>query len=133
MQEEIRCARYGHPTAVFVIDLDELKVINDAQGHSAGDKLLQKVADSLRHVVREQDVIARIGGDEFVVMILEADELAAEEVVRRLEEDFAKNQVRASIGYDVRHPTHGIIHAWNHADRKMYANKLMRKKQLQPN
>lgn len=130
MQEEVRCARYGHPAAVLVIDLDELKVINDTQGHSAGDKLLQKTADSLRHVLREQDVIARIGGDEFVIMILEADELAAEDVVRRLEEDFTKNQVQASIGYDVRHPTHGIIHAWNHADRKMYANKQMRKKQL---
>jgi diguanylate cyclase (GGDEF)-like protein len=133
MQEEIRCARFGHPAAVFVIDLDELKVVNDAQGHSAGDKLIQKTADILRHVVREQDIIARIGGDEFVVMILETDELAAEEVFRRLEENFAKDQVRASIGYDIRHPTHGIIHAWNHADRKMYANKLKRKQQLQPN
>lgn len=131
MQEEIRCARFGHPAAVLVIDLDELKVINDTQGHSAGDQLLQKTAECLRSVLREQDVIARIGGDEFVVMILEADELAAEEVVCRLEQDFVKHQVRASIGYDVRHPTHGIIHAWNHADRKMYANKMMRKKQLQ--
>ncbi len=131
MQEEIRCARYGHPAAVFVLDLDDLKSVNDLQGHAEGDRLLQKTADSLREVLKEHDVIARIGGDEFVIMALETDEVMALDIIQRLERSLAANKICASVGFDIRHPTHGIIHAWNHADRKMYANKLLRKKQHQ--
>jgi diguanylate cyclase (GGDEF)-like protein/PAS domain S-box-containing protein len=63
-------AKRGEMVATHVLDLDHFKHVNDTLGHSAGDKLLQMVADRLRGVVRETDTIARMGGDEFAIMQL---------------------------------------------------------------
>lgn len=133
MQEELRCSRYGYSAAVFVIDLDNLKYINDTLGHIEGDHLLKKTAQCLKSVVREQDIVAKIGGDEFVIMAVEADEKAVIDIAHRLQEALTIQQVSASLGFDVRHPTHGIIHAWNHADRKMYVHKMAKKKAADKN
>ncbi len=63
--------RYKRQLAVFFIDLDRFKIINDTLGHEAGDKLLQEMATRLRQALRAVDVIARLGGDEFVILIEE--------------------------------------------------------------
>ena len=66
-KEEERCQRYGHAAAVFIIDLDGLKQINDDAGHASGDRLILEAAEAMREVAREVDVVARLGGDEFGV------------------------------------------------------------------
>lgn len=64
-----RCRRYGEQAALLMIDLDGFKAINDTHGHSAGDDMLKAVARALSSSIRESDSIARIGGDEFAVIM----------------------------------------------------------------
>jgi len=72
--------RYEQPITVMFIDLDDFKKINDQYGHDAGDRLLQEVANRLKGLVRESDMLARYGGDEFVFVsanrVTNDDELA---------------------------------------------------------
>jgi diguanylate cyclase (GGDEF)-like protein/PAS domain S-box-containing protein len=77
-REAARCKRYGKTSAVLVIDLDGFKAVNDAHGHRAGDELLKVVAAGLRGALRETDSLARIGGDEFAVIL---PNIAAADVV----------------------------------------------------
>jgi diguanylate cyclase (GGDEF)-like protein len=65
--------RYGSPASLVYFDVDDLKGVNDRLGHAAGDAVLKTVADRLANHVREGDVVARIGGDEFAVLLEQAD------------------------------------------------------------
>jgi diguanylate cyclase (GGDEF)-like protein len=67
----------GRGFAVLYMDLDGFKAVNDSHGHAAGDEILQRVADGLRRVAGPDEVVARIGGDEFVVLLRDADALTA--------------------------------------------------------
>ena len=71
-----RVSRYGEQAAMLFVDLDGLKMINDSFGHRAGDEALIQVAGLLVGGVRKSDVVARIGGDEFGILLEHADETA---------------------------------------------------------
>ena len=85
IEREVALAeRHGRQLTVMMIDVDNLKKINDRKGHSAGDAALRLVAQELQRVVRTSDLCGRLGGDEFGVSMPETDLLRAREVARRL-------------------------------------------------
>ncbi len=105
--ETARQQRYGHPIGLIVLDVDHFKSINDRFGHEAGDHVLRAVADVLRGAVRELDLPARIGGEEFVVLLPETSVVHAREVADRLRQSIETMTVvwkgealpvRASLG-----------------------------------
>ncbi len=77
-------AREDTPSAILFIDLDRFKYVNDALGHAAGDRLLVQVAGLLKERLREQDICARFGGDEFTVLARRAGRQGAEEIARSI-------------------------------------------------
>ena len=81
-----RANRYGHHSAMLFVDLDGLKIINDTFGHRAGDEALIQVAGLLSNGVRRSDVVARIGGDEFGILLENATDESARDTAARLGE-----------------------------------------------
>jgi diguanylate cyclase (GGDEF)-like protein len=79
-----RAQRHAHPFSVAFMDVDDFKLVNDRLGHSAGNRLLKLIADTIRENVRAFDVVARLGGDEFAILMPETDERAAQVVIRRV-------------------------------------------------
>jgi diguanylate cyclase (GGDEF)-like protein len=79
-----RAVRYGHHISVIYIDLDELKSVNDSYGHRAGDALLRLVGRTISRSLRTSDLVARVGGDEFCVLLPEAGEKAAKKAANRI-------------------------------------------------
>jgi diguanylate cyclase len=121
--EEARCRRYGSAASLVAVDLDELKGVNDRQGHDAGDRLLRRTAQVIDSTRRAADVVARLGGDEFGVLAVECDEPAAKVLADRLRGALEAAGIRASVGHATRQPTGTLAQAWSAADAEMYANK----------
>lgn len=128
--EIARARRHAHPFSVAYIDVDDFKQINDRQGHSAGDRLLRAVADSLRRNVRGVDTVARIGGDEFAVLMPETDARAAQVAMRRTRRRLLEDAGRAgwpltvSVGvvtFDA--PPDSVDQLLRSADEVMYSAK----------
>jgi len=125
----------GHPLSLLFLDIDGFKAVNDRLGHSAGDTVLREMAERLRSAVRADDILGRMGGDEFVVICPSADARAAASIAERLrtysrqriEADPLPLSVSASLGVatyrpdvDVR-PSPGELLA--RADAAMYESK----------
>jgi diguanylate cyclase (GGDEF)-like protein len=94
--EVARATRYGHSFGLVLCDLDGFKELNDTFGHPAGDGALRLFARTLKESLRKGDEAFRIGGDEFALLLAEASEEAAREVVHRVSEELA--DLRASFG-----------------------------------
>ncbi len=120
---------------VFMLDMDNLKYTNDNFGHNKGDEIICGLADILKSSFREGDIVARIGGDEFVALLLENDLSSAETIKDRLQEAVinynAKTDLKisVSIGYavagDKESNWEDLLHE---ADKLMYAEKSAKKK-----
>jgi diguanylate cyclase (GGDEF)-like protein len=99
-----RFIRYQHPFTLVYIDLDNFKKVNDQYGHSTGDALLRKVIATIKDKTRKTDIVARMGGDEFAILLLETDSLTAQLIIPRIQQhllnEMAKSQwsVTFSIG-----------------------------------
>lgn len=85
--------------AVLVVDMDDLKSLNDRYGHQAGSLAIQTVANALQRVVRGSDCVARFGGDEFVVVLRDADRAGAQIVANRLREILADQEIPSAPGF----------------------------------
>ena len=85
MKREIaRCRRYGVPLSLLLVDVDKLKGINDRWGHPAGDRALSRVAAAVQKSLRSTDIAARIGGDEFAIVLPDTDAVAGLIVATRI-------------------------------------------------
>lgn len=93
-----RTTRYGRPLSLLVLDCDNFKSINDCYGHLEGDKVLQNLAEVIRHCLRRSDSAYRYGGEEFVVLLPETDSSAAMALAERLRSMFAAQETLASNG-----------------------------------
>ena len=119
----------GDPAGIVVIDVDQLKTVNDERGHHVGDEYLQAVSAAMASSIREGDVLARTGGDEFAILLPDADENACRRVARRLNRalldhpGFAGYALAASVGYASTPPAPSLQDAWRIADQAMYRGK----------
>lgn len=129
LERELRRAeRSHHSFTILLLDLDDLKRINDRRGHLAGNRALKKLAGVMQEHCRATDLVARYGGDEFAVVLIESDQRMAENVAQRIETSLRNNdgdlQVSVSIGIAV-YPADGrtaqdLLEA---ADRQLYRRK----------
>jgi diguanylate cyclase (GGDEF)-like protein len=127
--EEATAAGAAMPASVIVLDVDCLKLANDSRGHAFGDEVLRNVAAVVRGSVREQDLVARIGGDEVAVLLANADEERCAEAVTRLREAFAAAApldgfpVSVGLGCATTGPGLTLAEAQRLADARLYAEK----------
>ena len=131
--------RYGHPSAILYFDINEFKQINDRYGHAAGDLAIRHVAQLLSNTMRESDFLARIGGDEFAVIMYYANEDAAKKrgakIVEKLQKtpfNFNGKQltVAAAFGYYAIRSGDDAESALSSADMSMYVDKRRSKAKL---
>ncbi|HHD78080.1 MAG TPA: sensor domain-containing diguanylate cyclase [Epsilonproteobacteria bacterium] len=135
-QETEKVKRYGRTMCLLMMDVDNLKTINDTFGHVVGDKILSSLADILRVSVRESDFLARFGGDEFVIIMPEAKEQDALILSKRIQEMISR--------WNAKEATPGLtlsisigVHEANQnnvnkilidADKDLYQSKIFKKK-----
>jgi diguanylate cyclase (GGDEF)-like protein/PAS domain S-box-containing protein len=96
--ELARAIRYGKPFSLLMLDIDHFKQVNDAHGHRAGDRVLVELGGLLNSTMREVDVVARMGGEEFAILLPETDGQQAAEVAERLRRVVAENPVILDSG-----------------------------------
>jgi len=92
-REVERWRRYGVPCALLLLDIDHLKKINDSLGHPAGDLVIREVAETLIRASRDNDTAARLGGEEFALLLAGIDDVKAESAANRLRAILAEHPI----------------------------------------
>ena len=118
------------PLSIIMGDLNGLKIINDSYGHEKGDQMLIETAKMLKEVLREEDILARHGGDEFTILLPKTSSIEAQNIVKRInnkDKKIGKDQIPISIGMGVatkNKASENIKEILKEADNNMYKNKL---------
>lgn len=92
-QEVLRHKRYRHPMAVFVLDVDKFKSVNDIHGHPVGDKVLLELVQNCAASLRKSDIFGRIGGEEFAAVLVETSEPEAQVVAERIRRNLSRLRI----------------------------------------
>lgn len=121
-----------YPVSIIIGDLDKLKTVNDNHGHLLGDEYLKKSADILNDLLRTEDIIARIGGDEFAILLPETGKEETSLICRRIIKEFEKYNsandfpvdFKISLGCATAEENNkALFEIYNQADKNMYKNK----------
>lgn len=133
LDEEVgRAERGGRPLSLAMLDIDHFKRINDSHGHPVGDEAIRAVASRCMEIVRGYDIVGRLGGEEFAILLLDADERAAAEVAERVRSWFSgrehvfngnKVALTCSVGVATLKPGWTTERLLNAADHALYAAK----------
>jgi diguanylate cyclase (GGDEF)-like protein/PAS domain S-box-containing protein len=139
LEEEFNRLEDGrnYPISLLSVDVDGLKFVNDTQGHPAGDELLRALARALRASFRQSDVLARVGGDEFVAVLPRTDAATTREMMSRLRQSITKvnldrgdTPLSVSVGAATAEANTPLRAILTQADRAMYQEKARRRPQL---
>lgn len=130
--EVARAQRHGYQFALLVIDLDNFKLVNDNYGHATGDRYLQGVAHAIRGILRQGDIFARHGGDEFVLLLPDSNQQTAGVVAQRLLETVSAMEIPSDGGKPITGSVSiGMaiypLHAGDAKDLFLFADNMMYK------
>lgn len=130
--ELARIKRYGDKSCLLILDIDDFKCVNDLYGHPVGDWVLVKLADFLRKQLRQTDVISRIGGEEFAIILTntveEEGQIVARKILKNLEKEFLtidgkKLHITLSIGLVALTSRNSFEESYRMADKALYKAK----------